>query len=109
MSPKRTAIRSLRDIRPPSTVAERRPIVLVALLVAAAGLVLPGVSRSGSAGRHDKAVPILMYHVIAAPPAGVPFPDLFVRPADFGAQMKWLPPHGYEAVAVRLVFGHFPT
>ena len=50
-----------------------------------------------------------MYHVIAAPPAGVPFPDLFVRPADFGAQMKWLAQHGYEAVTLRRVYDYWQT
>jgi peptidoglycan/xylan/chitin deacetylase (PgdA/CDA1 family) len=30
-----------------------------------------------------KPVPVLMYHVIAPPPAGAPFPGLYVAPAEF--------------------------
>jgi peptidoglycan/xylan/chitin deacetylase (PgdA/CDA1 family) len=46
---------------------------------------------------HD-AVPILMYHVIAAPPAGAPFPGLYVEPALFAAQMQALKDAGWHAV-----------
>jgi peptidoglycan/xylan/chitin deacetylase (PgdA/CDA1 family) len=52
-------------------------------------------------------VPILMYHVIAAPPSGVAFPDLFVRPADFAAQMHWLAAHGYHAVTLHHVYEYW--
>ncbi len=48
-----------------------------------------------------------MYHVIAAPPAGVAFPDLFVRPADFTAQMHWLAAHGYHAVTLHQVYDYW--
>lgn len=34
-------------------------------------------------------VPILMYHVIAKPPASAPFPDLYVPPAELRAQVRW--------------------
>jgi peptidoglycan/xylan/chitin deacetylase (PgdA/CDA1 family) len=44
------------------------------------------------------AVPILMYHVIAAPPAGAPFPGLYVEPALFAAQMQALKDAGWHAV-----------
>ena len=37
-----------------------------------------------------KPVPILMYHVIANPPATAQLPELFVDPDTFRAQMKWL-------------------
>ncbi len=40
------------------------------LLLAAAVLVTAGVGGE-SRGRHTRPVPILMYHVIAAPPAGL--------------------------------------
>jgi peptidoglycan/xylan/chitin deacetylase (PgdA/CDA1 family) len=43
-------------------------------------------------------VPILMYHVIAAPPAGAPFPGLYVPPAEFAAQMRALKHAGWTAV-----------
>jgi peptidoglycan/xylan/chitin deacetylase (PgdA/CDA1 family) len=43
-------------------------------------------------------VPILMYHVIAAPPAGAPFPGLYVPPTEFAAQMQALKRAGWTAV-----------
>jgi peptidoglycan/xylan/chitin deacetylase (PgdA/CDA1 family) len=48
-----------------------------------------------------------MYHVIAAPPAGVANPELFVRPADFASQMHWLATHGYHAVTLHLVYEYW--
>ncbi|HEY4823841.1 MAG TPA: polysaccharide deacetylase family protein [Solirubrobacteraceae bacterium] len=44
------------------------------------------------------AVPILMYHVIAAPPPGAPFPGLYVPPAEFAEQMQALEHAGWTAV-----------
>jgi peptidoglycan/xylan/chitin deacetylase (PgdA/CDA1 family) len=41
---------------------------------------------------------VLMYHVIAAPPAGAPFPGLFVPPAEFAEQMHALKRAGWVAV-----------
>jgi hypothetical protein len=35
-------------------------------------------------------VPILMYHVIGSPPAGAPYPDLYLPRADFAAEVAWL-------------------
>jgi peptidoglycan/xylan/chitin deacetylase (PgdA/CDA1 family) len=46
------------------------------------------------------AVPILMYHVIAAPPAGAPFPGLYVTPELFAAQMQALKRAGWTAVTL---------
>src|SRR5579871_5276243 len=46
------------------------------------------------------AVPILMYHVIAAPPSGAPYPGLYVPPAEFAAQMRALAAAGYHAVTM---------
>ena len=45
-------------------------------------------------------VPVLMYHVIAAPPAGAPFPGLYVPPAEFAAQMQALKAAGWHAVTL---------
>jgi hypothetical protein len=45
-------------------------------------------------------VPILMYHVIAAPPAGAPFPGLYVPPEEFAAQMQALSRGGWHAVTL---------
>jgi peptidoglycan/xylan/chitin deacetylase (PgdA/CDA1 family) len=47
-----------------------------------------------------EAVPILMYHVIAAPPAGAPFPGLYVSPSEFAAQMRALKSAGWHAVTL---------
>ena len=43
-------------------------------------------------------VPILMYHVIAAPPAGAPFPGLYVPASEFAAQMEALRAAGWHPV-----------
>jgi peptidoglycan/xylan/chitin deacetylase (PgdA/CDA1 family) len=45
-------------------------------------------------------VPILMYHVIAAPPPGAPFPGLYVGPAEFAEQMRTLKRAGWHAVTL---------
>ena len=41
-----------------------------------------------------------MYHVIAAPPAGAPFPGLYVEPAEFAEQMHALAGAGWHAVTL---------
>jgi peptidoglycan/xylan/chitin deacetylase (PgdA/CDA1 family) len=45
-------------------------------------------------------VPILMYHVIAAPLPGAPYPGLYVSRAEFDAQVRWLVRNGYHAVTL---------
>jgi peptidoglycan/xylan/chitin deacetylase (PgdA/CDA1 family) len=45
-------------------------------------------------------VPILMYHVIAAPPPGAPFPGLYVSPGEFAEQMRSLQHAGWHAVTL---------
>jgi peptidoglycan/xylan/chitin deacetylase (PgdA/CDA1 family) len=45
-------------------------------------------------------VPVLMYHVIAAPPNGAPFPGLYVQPQEFAAQMQALKAAGWHAVTL---------
>ena len=54
----------------------------------------------GNAQPGKTAVPILMYHVIAAPPAGAPFPGLYVEPSEFAAQMQALKNAGWHAVTL---------
>jgi peptidoglycan/xylan/chitin deacetylase (PgdA/CDA1 family) len=90
---------------------------LAALVTALFTLVLfptgaaPASASSDSARlsdvRRSTPVPILMYHVIADPPPGAPYPDLFVRPSDFARQMRWLAHNGYEAVTLRAVWEHW--
>jgi peptidoglycan/xylan/chitin deacetylase (PgdA/CDA1 family) len=45
-------------------------------------------------------VPILMYHVIAPPPPGAPFPGLYVPAGEFAAQMQALKDAGWHAVTL---------
>jgi peptidoglycan/xylan/chitin deacetylase (PgdA/CDA1 family) len=54
----------------------------------------------GRTGPGKTAVPILMYHVIAAPPSGAPFPGLYVEPSEFAAQMQALKSAGWHAVTL---------
>ncbi len=54
------------------------------------------VGVTGRPGR--EAVPILMYHVIAAAPPAAPFPGLYVQPTEFAAQMQALERAGWTAV-----------
>ncbi|HWE09955.1 MAG TPA: polysaccharide deacetylase family protein [Solirubrobacteraceae bacterium] len=60
----------------------------------AAGLGVP-TGHPGTA-----TVPVLMYHVIAPPPPGAPFPGLYVTPAEFQAQMQALKAAGWTAVTL---------
>src|ERR1700689_463280 len=45
-------------------------------------------------------IPILLYHVIAAPPPGAPYPGLYVEPAEFAEQMQALKSAGWHAVTL---------
>jgi peptidoglycan/xylan/chitin deacetylase (PgdA/CDA1 family) len=74
-----------------------RVLVFAALLFVVAG------SASGTAAT-PRGVPILMYHVVSAPPASARYPDLFVRPHDFAAEMDWLGRHRYQAVTLKRVY-----
>jgi peptidoglycan/xylan/chitin deacetylase (PgdA/CDA1 family) len=56
---------------------------------------------------HNRAVPILMYHVVGTPPAGAPFPGLYVRRADFAGQLAWLRARGYHAVSLLRVYDYW--
>jgi len=56
---------------------------------------------------HDRAVPILMYHVVGDPPADAPFPGLYVSRSDFAGQLDWLSGHGYHAVSLRRVYDYW--
>jgi peptidoglycan/xylan/chitin deacetylase (PgdA/CDA1 family) len=58
--------------------------------------------RALGAGRGigAQAAPILMYHVINPPPAGAPFPGLYVTPEEFAEQMQALARAGYRPVTL---------
>jgi len=45
-------------------------------------------------------VPVLMYHVINPPPAGAPYPGLYVPSDEFAAQMHALKAAGWHAVTM---------
>ena len=57
--------------------------------------------------RMNTAVPILMYHVIARAPADAPYPNLFVSPGRFAAQVAYLARHGYRGVTLDRVWDHW--
>ncbi|HEY5261511.1 MAG TPA: polysaccharide deacetylase family protein [Solirubrobacteraceae bacterium] len=64
-----------------------------------------GNTRTGTAGTArgrigTESLPILMYHVINAPPAGAKFPGLYVPPEEFAAQMRALAHAGFHAVTM---------
>ncbi|HEV3283463.1 MAG TPA: polysaccharide deacetylase family protein [Solirubrobacteraceae bacterium] len=67
----------------------------------------PAASSTGTPGTQP--VPILMYHVIAAPPAGAPFPGLYVPPAEFAEQMQALKGAGWHAVTLDQVAANWRT
>jgi peptidoglycan/xylan/chitin deacetylase (PgdA/CDA1 family) len=62
----------------------------------------PGSTVTGIAtGKPGTAtVPVLMYHVINPPPAGAPFPGLYVPAGEFAAQMHALKAAGWHAVTL---------
>jgi peptidoglycan/xylan/chitin deacetylase (PgdA/CDA1 family) len=52
---------------------------------------------------HTGPVPILEYHVLGAPAADAPYPELYVTRPDFHREMDWLDEHGYQAVTLEEV------
>jgi peptidoglycan/xylan/chitin deacetylase (PgdA/CDA1 family) len=63
---------------------------------------IPATGRPGT-----DPVPILMYHVIAAPPAGARFPGLYVTPSEFAGQMHALARAGWRAVTLDQVAAYW--
>jgi peptidoglycan/xylan/chitin deacetylase (PgdA/CDA1 family) len=68
-----------------------------------AGAIL-ALAPTAAGGERRQPVPILMYHVIAAPLPSAPYPDLYVDPHDFSGEVGWLARHGYHAVTLQRVF-----
>jgi peptidoglycan/xylan/chitin deacetylase (PgdA/CDA1 family) len=58
------------------------------------------VSAKGTGVPGNSTVPILMYHVINPPPAGAPFPGLYVPADEFAQQMAALKAAGWHAVTM---------
>jgi peptidoglycan/xylan/chitin deacetylase (PgdA/CDA1 family) len=48
-----------------------------------------------------------MYHAVSDPSHDVRYPELYVSPADFRAQVAWLAGHGYHAVTLEAVYRHW--
>lgn len=65
---------------------------------------LPARSGLVAVTGRDVSVPILMYHVIAAPPIGAPFPQLYVTATEFSEQMAALYRAGWTAVTMDQVW-----
>ena len=59
-----------------------------------------GAPRGTGASPGTARAPILMYHVINPPPAGAPYPGLYVDPEEFAEQMRALARAGYHAVTL---------
>jgi peptidoglycan/xylan/chitin deacetylase (PgdA/CDA1 family) len=83
--------------RPPAAASSLRTHSGAAHAGHPASTVSPG-SAGGVPG--SQPVPILMYHVIAPPPPGAPFPGLYVPPEEFAAQMQALKQAGWHAVTL---------
>jgi peptidoglycan/xylan/chitin deacetylase (PgdA/CDA1 family) len=67
------------------------------------------VLAPGSGTPGDATVPILMYHVINDPPAGAPYPLLYVPAAEFDAQMQALKSGGWVAVTLDQLWANWTT
>jgi len=65
----------------------------------------PAVASTGKPG--TESAPILMYHVINPPPAGAPFPGLYVSASEFAAQMQALADAGYHAVTLDQLWSYW--
>lgn len=63
-----------------------------------------GILQAAGKPGPPRPVPILMYHVIAAPPPGAPNPTLYVAGPDFAAHMRALAAAGYHGVSMEQVW-----
>jgi peptidoglycan/xylan/chitin deacetylase (PgdA/CDA1 family) len=59
-----------------------------------------GAPATPSGPPGQRPIPILMYHVIAPPPATAPYPGLYVQPGEFADQMRALKQAGWHAVTL---------
>jgi peptidoglycan/xylan/chitin deacetylase (PgdA/CDA1 family) len=84
---------------PPRPRATARRAAVAGLALAALAALAPSASAASG-----PPVPILMYHHIAAPEAGVRLPALWVQPSKFAAQLRALRRAGYRAVTLGRVW-----
>jgi peptidoglycan/xylan/chitin deacetylase (PgdA/CDA1 family) len=59
---------------------------------------------TGTLVQSQAPVPVLMYHVIVAPPASAQLPELYVDPKTFDQQMEMLKKQGYTGVSLNQVY-----
>ena len=59
---------------------------------------------TGRLVKSQSPVPVLMYHVIVAPPASAQLPELYVDPKTFNQQMEMLEKQGYTGVSLNQVY-----
>ncbi len=96
--------RQTASARPAEPQSQRKPAATAS--TGATAKVTPQ-STEKVTGPHDDPVPILMYHVTKAAPAGTPYPELWVTPADFKAQMQWLADNGYTGITMAQLFKYW--
>ncbi|MFL5899401.1 MAG: polysaccharide deacetylase family protein [Solirubrobacterales bacterium] len=70
--------------------------------LAAGGLGQP--PATGKLVHTQSPVPVLMYHVIAAPPSSAQLPELYVGPKTFDRQVEALEKKGYTGVSLNQVY-----
>jgi peptidoglycan/xylan/chitin deacetylase (PgdA/CDA1 family) len=58
-------------------------------------------------GPHDKPIPILMYHVVTAPPAGAAYPELWLPWRSFVQQVLALRAAGYHGVTLKQAWDYW--
>jgi peptidoglycan/xylan/chitin deacetylase (PgdA/CDA1 family) len=88
---------------PPKTASASRSLTRVVTRHAArkrSGVPGSTVHGVGTGKPGTATVPVLMYHVINPPPAGAPFPGLYVPADEFAAQMQALKAAGWHAVTM---------
>jgi peptidoglycan/xylan/chitin deacetylase (PgdA/CDA1 family) len=92
-----------KNTTPPKAVSSASSRGLTRVVrITRSGQTAPRTTVHGAAtGRPGTAtVPVLMYHVINPPPAGAPFPGLYVPADEFAAQMQALKAAGWHAVTM---------
>jgi len=100
----RTAEQSEAPEKPATKPVAKKPVVTAA--TGATAGVTPQSTEKVS-GPHEDPVPILMYHVTKAAPAGTPYPELWVTPADFKGQMQWLADNDYTGITMAQLFNYW--
>jgi peptidoglycan/xylan/chitin deacetylase (PgdA/CDA1 family) len=85
----------------------RRALGLAGVASAILAVAVPAQGRN--AAPTSGPIPILMYHAIADPPPGAPFPALYVPKAEFAAEMQALAGRGYHAVTLTQAYEHWTT